>query len=82
MNQEVKPEPKSDFAVQLVASEEVCEQYEAEISARLAEAESSLKSGLPPDKALAAKAFQAAATSARFILKFIPALFRQQGRSS
>ena len=81
MKKEEKQEPKSEFAVQLVASEEVCEQYETEISSRLAVAESSLKDGLPPDEALRAKAFQAAATSARFILKFIPALFRSQAQS-
>ncbi|MCY4325012.1 MAG: hypothetical protein OXC81_03185 [Betaproteobacteria bacterium] len=80
MQQENKTEPKSEFAVQLVASEEVCEQYATEISSRLAEAESSLKGGLPPDEALKTKAFQAAATSANFILKFIPALFRSQAR--
>ena len=82
MKQEEKQEPKSEFAVQLVASEEVCEKYETEISDRLAEAEGNLKAGLPPEKAMAAKAFQAAATSARFILKFIPALFRSQARGS
>ena len=73
---EPKQEPLTEFAGELMSSDETVAEHVATLASEIEKTSSKLDSGLPPDQAEEAKSYLKAVTSAKFILDYIPNFYR------